>query len=74
MAASQIQTRDDLVFALTLAAELEHSLSCQYLYATYSLKKGVEEGLTWPQATLVQEWATVLAEISRQLDGDAAGS
>ncbi|NNF56808.1 MAG: hypothetical protein HKN04_01065, partial [Rhodothermaceae bacterium] len=62
----QIQTRDDLLFALTLAAELEHSLSCQYLFAAYSLKKNPEEGLTWPQAVLVQEWTTVLTEIARQ--------
>lgn len=66
MAAPQIRTRDDLLFALTLAAELEHSLSCQYLFAAYSLKKSPEEGLTWPQAALVQEWATVLTEIARQ--------
>jgi rubrerythrin len=64
---AQIQTRDDLVYALTLAAELEHSLSIQYLYAAYTLKKDPSsDDITWPQATMVQEWAAVLLEISRQ--------
>ena len=62
----QIQTRDDLLFALTLAAELEHSLSCQYLYAAYALKKRPDAGLTDAQAAAVQGWATTLAEIARQ--------
>ena len=29
------------------AAQLEHMIMCQYLYAEFSLKAGREEGLTW---------------------------
>ena len=62
----QIQTRDDLIYALTLAAELEHSLSCQYLYAAYALKTSREEGLSWEHVAHVAEWKKTLLEIARQ--------
>ena len=65
--APQIQTRDDLLFALTIAAELEHSLTCQYLFAAYTLKKSHDEGgLTEAQAVTVQTWTGTLTEIARQ--------
>lgn len=32
------------------AAELEHNLMCTYLYALWSLKQGVEEGLSVKEA------------------------
>jgi hypothetical protein len=42
----QVNTRDELIYLLTEAAELEHSLCCQYLFAALSLKRDVSEGLT----------------------------
>ena len=42
--ASQV-TREALVHQLYEAAELEHNLMCTYLYAAFSLKQGVQEGL-----------------------------
>ncbi len=39
-------SRERLLHALYEAAELEHNLMCTYLYAAFSLKSGVEEGLT----------------------------
>ena len=39
-----IAHRRRLVALLTEAAELEHALMCQYLYAALSMKRRVEEG------------------------------
>ena len=39
-------SREALVHHLYEAAELEHNLMCTYLYAAFSLKNGVEEGLS----------------------------
>ena len=54
-----IQTRDDLIYALSLAAELEHGICLQYLYAAYTLKTTVD-GLTAAQAATVNQWETDL--------------
>jgi hypothetical protein len=59
-------TRDDLIYALTLAAELEHSLCCQYLFSAYSMKKDPEEGLTWQQISMVRDWQSTILLIGRQ--------
>lgn len=57
--------RDRLVELLTVAAELEHALCCQYLFAAFSLK-GPEEGLTHRQLELVRGWKSTLYMIARQ--------
>ncbi len=49
-------TREVLIHALYEAAELEHNLMCTYLYAAFSLKTGVEEGLSTVEADAVARW------------------
>jgi CDGSH-type Zn-finger protein/uncharacterized Fe-S cluster protein YjdI len=49
-------SRERLLHALYEAAELEHNLMCTYLYALFSLKSGVEEGLTVHEADAVARW------------------
>jgi CDGSH-type Zn-finger protein/uncharacterized Fe-S cluster protein YjdI len=49
-------SRERLLHALYEAAELEHNLMCTYLYAAFSLKSGVEEGLTAAEAEAVSRW------------------
>ncbi len=49
-------TREILIHALYEAAELEHNLMCTYLYAAFSLKSGVEEGLSPVEAAAVARW------------------
>jgi len=49
-------TRELLLHALYEAAELEHNLMCTYLYAAFSLKSGVEEGLDPREAATVARW------------------
>lgn len=57
--------RDDLILLLTYAAELEHSLCCQYLFAAVSLKQDPSEGLTWEGASHNYDWAQQLFLIAR---------
>ena len=43
-----ISTRAELIDALRVAAELEHQLMAQYLFAAYSFKRYTWEGLESP--------------------------
>jgi hypothetical protein len=48
--------REQLIHVLTEAAEIEHNLLCSYLYAAFSMKRGVEEGLSSTEAAAVSRW------------------
>lgn len=71
-----ITTRAQLIDALRLAAELEHGLMCQYLFAAYSLKRypyecwdgpaKKEELLTQAELERVRRWAMKITLIARQ--------
>jgi hypothetical protein len=57
-----VEHREHLWYLLAEAIQLEHMIMCQYLYATYSLKGGTEEGLTAEQAAAVPGGARCCAE------------
>jgi len=57
-------TREQLVHALYEAAELEHNLMCTYLYAAFSLKDGVEEGLDDHEAAAVARWRRAILDVA----------
>ena len=60
-----VTTREELVFLLSRASELEHGLACIYLFAAYSLKNDVSEGgLTDEQANMVRRWKRQLAHVA----------
>jgi hypothetical protein len=61
-----IEHRDALIYMLTEAAELEHAICCQYLFAGYSLKQRADEGLTDRQLVAVQRWRQMTFEVARQ--------
>jgi hypothetical protein len=42
----QVESREELVYLLGEACEIEHGLMCEYLYSQFSLKRTVAEGLT----------------------------
>jgi Ferritin-like len=41
-----IEHREALIYMLCEAAELEHGIMCQYLFAAFSLKQAADEGLS----------------------------
>jgi hypothetical protein len=61
-----VTRRRRLVALLTEAAELEHALMCQYLYAALSMKRHVDEGVTWQQLELMRRWEASIMLIARQ--------
>jgi hypothetical protein len=56
--------REHVWWLLSEAAQLEHMIMCQYLYAEFSLKDGTGDGLTAEQAEAVGRWRKTLRGIA----------
>ncbi|HEY1634039.1 MAG TPA: ferritin-like protein, partial [Acidimicrobiales bacterium] len=61
-----IEHREALIYMLCEAAELEHGIMCQYLFAAFSLKQGEDEGLSAAQVEAVRRWRGVVAHVATQ--------
>src|SRR5581483_2923384 len=61
-----IEHREALIYMLCEAAELEHGIMCQYLYAAFSLKQTQDEGLTAEEAEATNRWRTHISHIAAQ--------
>jgi hypothetical protein len=66
MSAPAVRTRADLVALLGAAAEVEHSLMVQYLFAAFSLKQSTDEQLTDTQMIRVSHWEKLILAVARQ--------
>jgi hypothetical protein len=62
----RVESREELVYLLGEASELEHGLLCEYLYAQFSLKRSVDEGLTPEQLARVLAWELTLIDVIKQ--------
>jgi hypothetical protein len=51
---------------LCAAAELENALMCEYLFAAFSLKRSVAEGLTEEQLAAVTRWRSTILLVAKQ--------
>jgi Ferritin-like len=63
---NRVETREDLLYLLSQASELEHSLACQYLFTAFSLKDSVEEGVSQAQLSKIDRWRKTINEIAVQ--------
>ena len=63
-ASLQAHSREQLIHDLCEAAELEHNLMCTYLYAAFSLKAGVEDGLSSDEAAAVARWRQAIVDVA----------
>ena len=61
-----IEHREALIYMLCEAAELEHGIMCQYLFAAFSLKQRTDEGLTDDQVVAVRRWRETIAHVATQ--------
>jgi hypothetical protein len=61
-----IAHREALIYTLGKAAELEHLVMCQYLYAAFSLKEDEAEGVPADLLPRVKEWKRELLHIGEQ--------
>jgi hypothetical protein len=61
-----IEHREALIYMLCEAAELEHGILCQYLFAAFSLKRRAEEGLTGDELAAVTRWRSQILHVASQ--------
>src|ERR1035438_10055220 len=61
-----IEHREALIYMLCEAAELEHGIMCQYLYAAFSLKQSTDEGLRPDEAAATQRWRQQISHVATQ--------
>jgi len=61
-----IEHREALIYMLCEAAELEHAIMCQYLFAAFSLKESVDEGLTDDEFAAVSRWRRQISHVATQ--------
>nr|WP_255682779.1 ferritin-like domain-containing protein [Dyella sp. 2HG41-7] len=59
-----VPSREQALHALYEAAELEHCLMCTYLYAAFSLKSSVEEGVTAEQLEAITRWKRSILQVA----------
>ena len=59
-----IQDREELFYLLCEAAEFEHSVMCSYLYAMWSLKRDVSEGVNAEEMAAIDGWRRSLRQVA----------
>ena len=62
----RIQTREELIYLLSQASELEHGLMCEYLFAMFSLKRQAKEGPSSAQLEACGRWDRMIAFVASQ--------
>lgn len=61
-----IEHREALICMLCEAAELEHAIMCQYLFAAFSLKQRADEGLSGVEVEAVGRWRKKISRVATQ--------
>src|SRR5262247_2624961 len=61
-----IEHREALIYMLCEAAELEHGIMCQYLFAAFSLKQSVDEGLSDDELAAVTRWRRLVSQVATE--------
>jgi CDGSH-type Zn-finger protein/truncated hemoglobin YjbI len=61
-----IEHREALIYMLCEAAELEHGIMCQYLFAAFSLKQREDEGLTKGELAAVTRWRKSISHVATE--------
>ena len=61
-----IEHREALIYMLCQASELEHAIMCQYLYAAFSLKQSVDEGVSATQLEAIERWRRTVSHVATQ--------
>lgn len=62
----RIENRAQLIYLLTEAAELEHEILCCYLFASFSMKDDISEGVSVEQLSSIRKWRDLLRGIAVQ--------
>ena len=59
-----VQDREELIYLLCEAAEFEHTVMCSYLYAQWTLKRDLAEGVTAAELAAIGRWRRSLAQVA----------
>ncbi|MDB5792011.1 MAG: Ferritin-like [Massilia sp.] len=62
----RVNDREQLIYLLTEAAEIEHGLMCTYLYAGWSLKQSASEGVTPAQLDAIERWRKEIRSVAME--------
>lgn len=62
----RVNDREQLIYLLTEAAEIEHGLMCIYLYAGWSLKQARTEGVTLAQLEAIDRWRKEIRSVAME--------
>jgi hypothetical protein len=61
-----VEHREQLIYLLREAAELEHTILCEYLFAAFTMKQSTDEGLSAAQLEAVDAWRKTILTVARQ--------
>jgi hypothetical protein len=61
-----IEHREALIYMLCEAAELEHGIMCQYLFAVFSLKQREDERVAAEALEAVRRWRSVIEHVATE--------
>ena len=61
-----VESREQLVYLITQACELEQGVLCEYLFALYSLKRDPQDELGSQQLAQVARWGRILSKVAIQ--------
>lgn len=59
-----IHSREQLLYVLAEASEIEHNLMCCYLFAAFSLKTGADEGLDVTELDAARRWRHTIMSVA----------
>lgn len=62
----RVNDREQLIYLLTEAAEIEHGLMCTYLYAGWSLKQSASEAVTPAQLEAIDRWRKEIRSVAME--------
>lgn len=62
----RIESREQLLYLLTQGCELEHGLMCEYLFAMFTLKRSIDEGVTEAQLERIRAWEAAIEGVAVQ--------
>ena len=61
-----VEHRQQLIYLLREAAELEHTILCEYLFAAFTMKQRADEGITAEQLGAVDRWRKTILTVAKQ--------
>lgn len=61
-----VEHREQLIYLLREASELEHAILCEYLFAAFSMKRRTDEGITVEQKAAIDRWRRVVLDVAKQ--------